>query len=384
MNTVSHSGFVFAALGASLLAGVFPASAEKFTVAVISDTQNYSDVTLPQPRGVNTFIQQMQYLADTKAEKKLAFVTFVGDIVQHGDGEFRTGIIGQYTLWDTRTEWDYANLAVSVLDAAGVPFSMVPGNHDYDNYSWYKGANGGPGANRPLRGGSVWNMYFGPNSRHFAGKDWYRGSTNNGMDSFQIFTVGATKILHLGLEMEPTPSALDWAQQVINANPDMPIMVTTHEWIDPNYTGDKARSNDYTSYFDGANNLTPDQVWDKFVAKNPRIFMVLAGHDWTPTVAGVSQGENLRVDANEAGYPVYQLVQDYQGNTIGSDGKPDSATGGAGWLRFIEFDTDARKMHFYTYSTLLNKYAGRDGEATFGVAPEYSDFVFDLPPQFAK
>ncbi|WP_245426968.1 metallophosphoesterase [Pleomorphomonas carboxyditropha] len=372
-----------AVFGAMLAAGVFPASAEKFTVAVVSDTQNYTDVTLPQPRGVNTFIQQMQYLVDSRKEKNLAFVTFVGDIVQHGDGQFRTGIIGQYTLWDTRTEWDYANLAVSVLSATDIPFGMVPGNHDYDNYSWYTTPNG-PGASRPLRGGTLWNAYFGPASRHFAGKAWYGGGNNNGMDSYQVFEAGGRKFLHLGLQMEPTPADLDWARQVIAANEGLPTILTIHEWLDPNFTGETTRSNDYKAYFDGAANLPPDETWEKFIRKTPQIFMVLAGHDWTPTVAGVSQGQNLRVDTNDAGYPVYQTVQDYQGNTIGPDGKPDSANGGAGWLRFIEFDTDAKKMHYYTYSTLLDKYAGRDGEASFGVAPNYSDFTVDFPPQLTK
>ena len=39
------------ALGATLLASAAPAWAEIFTVAVVSDTQNYSDITLAQPRG---------------------------------------------------------------------------------------------------------------------------------------------------------------------------------------------------------------------------------------------------------------------------------------------------------------------------------------------
>lgn len=383
MKTRFRTDLTAAAFGAVLAAGVLPASAETFTIAVVSDTQNYSDVTLPQPRGVNTFIQQMQYLVDSRKDKNLAFVTFVGDIVQHGNGQFRTGVVGQYTLWDTRTEWDYANLAVSVLSATDIPFGMVPGNHDYDNYSWYTGPNA-PGASRPLGGGALWNAYFGPKSRHFAGKTWYGGSYNNGMNSYQLFTAGGRKFLHLGLQMEPTPDDLDWARQVIAANPDLPTILTIHEWIDPNFTGATARSNDHKSYFDGAANLPPDETWEQFIRKTPQIFMVLAGHDWTPTVAGVSNGENFRVDANDAGYPVYQTVQDYQGNTIGPDGTPESATGGAGWLRFIEFDTDSRKIHYYTYSTLLGKYAGRDGEASFGLAPNYSDFTVDFPPQLGK
>jgi hypothetical protein len=53
----------------ALLAKMGFAHAEKFTIAAISDTQNYTDVTKPQPRGINTFIQQMQYLAETRTDK---------------------------------------------------------------------------------------------------------------------------------------------------------------------------------------------------------------------------------------------------------------------------------------------------------------------------
>ncbi|WP_182418080.1 metallophosphoesterase [Bartonella sp. HY038] len=370
------------ALGLAALAGINSSSAEKFTIGVISDTQNYNDITMAQPRGVNTFIQQMQYIADQKQEKNIVFVSHIGDVVQHGDGQFRTGIVGQYTYWDTRSEWDYANIGISVLSESGIPFSIVPGNHDYDNYSWYDGFNS-PGKNRPLKLGSVFNLYFGPQSRHFVGKDWYGGAYGGGLNSFQIFEAAGKKMLHIGLEQEPSARVLDWAQRVVDTNPDMPIIVTTHEWIEPNFKGKTDRSNNYKNYFEGTDHLPPDEIWDQFIRKNSRIFMVLSGHHYTPPVAGVSNGQNMRVDKNEAGFPVYQLVQDYQGNTVGLDGKPETANGGAGWMRFIEFDTKRQKIHFYTYSTLLNKYAGRDGEHTFGQDPSFSDFEIDFPPQLA-
>lgn len=382
MNIFKRIGAAFAvilSLGASLAASA-PAWAEVFTVAVVSDTQNYADITLPQPRGADTFDQQMRYLIDTQQEKNLAFVTFVGDIVQHGDGQFRRSIPdaeGEYRYFDTREEWDIANRAISILSRSGVPFGMVPGNHDYDNYSWWT-QDGGPGASKPLAGGRTWSLYFGPDSRHFRGKAWYGGASDNGLNSYQTFSGGGREFLHLSLEMEPPQSALDWAQDVIDAHPGLPVMITTHEWLRPDA---HERSNGYDSYFPGADNLTPDQIWDRFIRKNAMIFMVLSGHNYTRPVEGVSNGENLRIDLNDAGHPVYQLIQDYQGNTVGPDGTADSANGGAGWLRFMTFDTDARKIRFYTYSTLLGRNAGLDGEATFGVAPERSAFELDFPPQ---
>ncbi|MBV2149953.1 metallophosphoesterase [Sphingobium sp. AS12] len=371
-------------LCAALFMASAPAWAEKFTVAVVPDTQNYADATLPQPRGADTFAQQMKYLVDQREEKNLVFATFVGDIVQHGDGQFRQKVEGgaedQFRTWDTRAEWDNANRAVSILSRSPIPFGMVPGNHDYDNYSWWEGPDS-PGAARPLSGGRTWEYYFGPQSRHFAGRPWFGGAYNQGLNSYQRFPGGGKRFLHLALEMQPTPAILAWAQGVIDANPGLPVIVTTHEWLLPALSGKTERSNGYESYFAGSDHLPPDEVWDRFIRKNPAIFLVLSGHMWTPTLDGVSQGENLRIDRNDAGYPVYQVLQDYQGNTIGPDGTPGSANGGAGWLRFIEFDTERRKIHFYTYSPLLGRFAGRNGEETFGVPARYSDFELDFPPQ---
>lgn len=367
---------------AALLFAAGSALAQSFTVAVVPDTQNYSDIALPQPRGAETFDQQMQYLADQKGPKNIAFVTFVGDIIQHGDGQFRlpaTDTAPARTM-DTRQEWDIANHAISILSRSGVPFGMVPGNHDYDNYGWWA-EDGGPGASRPLAGGRAFSFYFGPTSRHFAGKSWYGGATENGLNSFQIFQGDGKPFLHLSLEMDPPPAVLDWAQGVIAAHPNVPVIISTHEWLAPSKAGATDRANGTASLFAGTDHLSPDQIWDRFVRKNPMIFMVLSGHAYTPAVEGVSLGENLRIDRNDAGLPVYQVLQDFQGNTVGPDGQAGSANGGGGWLRFMEFDVERKKIRFYTYSPLLDRYAGRNGEATFGVDAKYSEFELDFPDQ---
>jgi hypothetical protein len=375
-------------LSATMLTAA-PAQADKFTIGVISDTQNYVDITLPQPRGVDTFVQQMQYLADTKAEKNLVFATQVGDYVQHGDGQFRTGngTTTPYVYYNTEQEWIYADRAMSILTDAKIPFGIALGNHDFQNYSWYPTnlATGvlGPGASRPLIGYSPFDKYVGPESKHYKNQPHFGGFFEG--NSYQKFQGGGINFINIALEMEPKPSSLAWAQSVIDANPGVPTIVTTHEWMDPNFRGSIARSNDYNAYFAGTEHQTPDQVWDKFIRKNDQIFMVLAGHDFTPTPGrpGISNGEIRRTDRNDFGHEVYQLVSDYQGNTRGvtADGTEITANGGAGWMRFMEFDTDTKQIHFYTYSTLLGRYAGRNGESTFGAAPDNSDFYLPFTPQ---
>lgn len=371
-----------AVAAASLVFAAGAVSAQTFTVAVVPDTQNYSDVALPQPRGAETFEQEMRYLADQRGPKNIAFVTFVGDLIQHGDGQFRIPATEGHEArtMDTRGEWDIANRAVSILSKTDIPFGMVPGNHDYDNYSWWS-EDGGPGPSRPLAGGRAWNFYFGPTSRHFADKDWYGGASANGLNSFQTFEGDGKPFLHLSLEMDPPAAALEWAQGVVDAHPGVPVIVSTHEWLAPSKTGETLRSNSFPTLFEGTDHATPDQVWDRFIRKNPTIFLVLSGHAYIPAVDGVSHGENLRIDQNDAGQPVYEVLQDFQGNTVGADGQAGSANGGGGWLRFMEFDGERKVIRFYTYSPLLDRYAGRNGEETFGVAARYSEFELDFPPQ---
>ena len=59
-------------------------------------------------------------------------------------------------------------------------------------------------------------------------------------------------------------------------------------------------------------------------------------------MTGVSKGENLRINTNNYGSPVYQVLTDYQGNII------LGSAGGDGWYRFMQFDMVNKNIHFYT------------------------------------
>jgi hypothetical protein len=352
---------VFAGIAVALAAATAPA--DQFKVAVISDTQCYDDSAKPQPESTAIFQQQMQYLADNKAGQNIVFATHVGDIVQNGD--LYAG------------EWTNAQNSMNILSAANMPFSVVPGNHDYDNCS-----HAAPG-NRPLAGSVSWNQNFGANSTYFAGKSWYGGATDaavnavsSGMSSYATFTAGGRTYLSLALEEEPSDGVLNWAKGVLDGHPGMPTILTTHEYLGWNNgtDGKAVRLNDGNMANSPAGWNSAQQVWDKFISKNDQVFMVLCGHNFNG-----ADGENFRSDLNDSGHPVYQVLTDFQGNTAGLNGH--SKAGGDGWMRLMTFDTDANTIHFETYSTLLGKYAGKNNESTFGLAPGMSDFTLPIPVQ---
>jgi len=351
---------------------------DAFTVAVISDTQNYVDFTYAQPESFQPYLQETSYLARHRDQLNLAFVTHVGDVVQHGDGT--NGTAGDVS-YGAGAEWDLATEALSKLARTGVPFGMTPGNHDYDNYSYTSG-------NRPLVSNDMWRAYFGSDSPFFHGKAWYGGASdrlayNAGLSSFETFEAGNKLFLHISLELEAGDAALAWAQKVIEHHKGYATIVTTHEYLNPPADDDDSLPLQVpavrittNAYLDGspAGWNSPQGIWDKLITKNDQIFMVICGHASGSTVNGVSKAENIRIDPNDAGHPVYQVLTDFQSNKLAS-------TGGDGWLRFMEFDVRRSQIHFRTYSPTLNKWAGANGEHTFNQAPQFSDFVLPMPIQ---
>jgi hypothetical protein len=421
---------VATAVSVPLLGGQLPLAgpdSEFFTIAVISDTQFYVDGTQPQPLNESFFLDQTNYLAKNRDRLKLSFVTHVGDVVEHGDGSTVNFPVNYGT--PQNIEWLNAMKAMDVLDATGVPFGMCIGNHDYDNMFYSEPEGYPPLVSTP----SWWKKYFGSSSKYFRGRPWYGGASdevgyistgaggrgtgeyppagtpcNHGLSSYQFFWGGSKKFLHISLELEASNEAIAWAQGVLNSYPDYPTIVTTHSYISPPAWGDNnppldpsdpAKRNAARWLIGSPNGCNAAQsVWTKLIAPNNQIFLVLCGHSWTATesveapsgkVTGVSRGENVRIDNNNYGNPVYQVLTDYQGNTtLGS-------AGGDGWYRFMQFDMESNNIHFYTlnaYETIKTRQkvlAGQtviysDGMSDFDQPQGFSDFSLAMPVRVLK
>ena len=98
-------------------------SGNDFTLIAIPDTQNKS-TSYP-----SVMYNQFQWVADqyTAGTDNLVFVTNLGDIVNTAS---------------STTQWVVADTAYDYLDAAGVPYSVSPGNHDLGGfYSTYFGTH---------------------------------------------------------------------------------------------------------------------------------------------------------------------------------------------------------------------------------------------------
>lgn len=312
-------------LGAIPARAATPAS---FTVVVFPDTQFY---TRDYPA---TYQAQAQWVVSNRSALNVVFVAHEGDIVQ-GLGK--------------RPHWDVATAAHAKLEAAGIPYSVLPGNHDMSQTGQ----------------AALYDTYFPPS--RFAGKSWYlgylgdsasgakQGTGSDGVadgavdrlnkDSYQVVTASDMRLVFISLEMDMPGYAVAWAQRVVDAqlavNPSTTFVLVTHTFLLSN--GNRA-----TTPWWRADGTSAEKVWQTLVRPNCAIRFVLSGH---------YTAERMRSDNNACGQPVYQLLADYQSRTHGGDG----------WLRYLTFRPGDDAVDVRTYSPTLGGFE-TDANSQFSLA----------------
>jgi hypothetical protein len=368
-----------ALLGGSALARTHARRDEAFTIALIPDTQNYVDYSHQKAEGFafdakELFLEQLQYVSDHLKSQggDIAFVSGLGDIWQHQSLRIDPEHEARGFKWIANPLMDKALGAPSPrvqqiempsarqgyqLIAGKTPFSVVPGNHDYD--AMWTDVNHPPSAAMHsladlgmMHAGGLTNFVsvFGAESNFFRGKHWYVASHDGGADSAQVFTAGGYPFLHIGLQFDPPNASLEWAASVLRRYPGVPTIITTHDFL--NVSGQREPSPILDNHAIDPQDNTPQMVWDKFISQHDQIFLVLCGHE---------HGQAFRVDDNRSGHKVYQILGDYQDRAqtaIDAGVKPSPFVAvGDGWMRLLTFDMGgaAPTVHVHTYSTYYKK-----------------------------
>jgi len=358
---------------------------EPFTVVVLPDTQNAVDFNRQKAEGfaidsAEIFIGQMQHISERAISNggSVVFVASVGDVWQHvtssADPEHTArGIVAEPGTTSRHVQPDgvlnfelpKAIEGYEILDDAGIPFGVAPGNHDYDAWWTVAGSEPGPRGRSPSHVGGLDNfrVAFGSNTDFYRNKDWYVGSFDGGANSAQVFSAGGYQFLHLALEMQPGDDVLAWAGSVAAEYPGLPTIVTTHDYLNPR--GERMHNGGLDlATVDPTNHNSAEDLWRDFISATDQIFMVLCGHQ---------DGQALRVDKNDFGHDVYQILSDYQDRgQAGLDaGQPLGRTGsisgiGDGWFREMIFyvngdnarvDIRTFSSHYRNYSNDLETYA---------------------------
>lgn len=394
-------------LAAGLIAGVLagcttpPGShpAASFTLAMIPDTQNYVDYTHQRNEGFaldasELFIEQMAWIAARSRANggDIAFVASVGDVWQHqskaidpahaarGIDAAEKSVFGDHFVPTPKTrevEIPKAIEGYRLIQEAGLPFGVAPGNHDYDAM-WSLAAfppNLGKDPSEftmrdlgMLHVGGLDNFRsaFGEGSEFFRDRSWYVASFRGGANSAQVFEAGGVRFLHIAVEMSADDEVVAWIESVIANHPGHPTILSTHDYLDP--LGRRA-SNPIIDLDTGdpSHHNSAEEIWSELITRNDSIFLVLCGHH---------HGQAFRTDLNDAGHEVYQMLADYQDRgQVGLDaGQPldpfmrGPAPIGDGWFRLLEFDlaADPARMRVRTYSSHYRRFSGE--------VPQYADW----------
>lgn len=320
---------------------------QSFSIAVLPDTQNYARSNTTSVGGPNDyFAMQTRWIVNNAASHNIKFATHLGDVVNNA------GAAGGAA----NPQWGVAVNAMNVLKGSSVPYSILPGNHDWSSLEGY---------------GSLehYRVRFGNTSSFFAGKSWFLGYDERGVNTAQRFSTPAGDFLNISLEFNSgapamssdaapgTPAnAMAWAQAIINANPGIPTIISTHDNV--NTSGTRA--------FESVRML------DNLVRKNDQVFMVLNGHYSSAEVT-----EESIISKNDYGHPVYEILTDYQARNRGGDG----------WMRLMKFDWQNNKIVFQTYTPVSSAVDGVPAGPEFGNTGRVetdSDSQFELPLNVAQ
>jgi len=286
------------------------AGCEEFSVVLLPDTQYYTNKQTAGP--ANTYYKQTQWIVDHEIEHDIKFVIHLGDITHN----------------NTVAEWQVADGAHAILDAAGIPYSMVTGNHDYAPLSSFS------------RDQTKLNDYFGPD--RFQGETWYGGSYGGKNDSnYTFFEAGGREFMVLSVEHAPRKDVLCWAGDLIASHPQRRVIIVTHCYLTHGGVYSMSCADGYDT--PGSSGLT---VWEELASRHSNVSMVLCGH--------VGDSEYVPVQGN-AGNTVHQMLVDYQFEAPCTGGACNNSCSagiytGNGWMRRLVFAPAENQVHVETWS----------------------------------
>jgi hypothetical protein len=290
-------------------------------IVLLPDTQTYAE-KFPE-----VLDSQINYII--REQKNISLVLQQGDLTQNNN----------------QKEWQIIKNAFSKIDNK-VPYVLAAGNHDMGSAD---------GKFADVRNSTLYNQYFP--LTHMSqlpafGSVFEQGKMDN---AYYLAETGKVKWLIITLEFGPRNAALDWANDIISKHPDRTVIINTHSYMYSDSTrqgvGDNWRPQAYGVGKDKGDSSVNDgeQIWEKLVKVHSNVRFVFSGHV-------LNSGVGTLVSINNEGYPVYQMLANYQ------EGVKGSVKGGNGWLRILEMDFKNKTLKVSTYSPYINQYMDAPGQ----------------------
>ena len=302
------------------MADPVPFVSGSWTLAILPDTQNYA-ATYP-----DVFNAETQWLADNKAAYNLQMVLHEGDVTNNNGA----------------AQWAKAQTSMNKLTAAGIPFLIAPGNHDYH----FTGAAG----DVDTRSSRI-NDYFTPPTK---GADPNYDVFESGKleNSYRLFSAGGQDYIAIALEFGPRNEVLDWVDSLLTQYSSRSAMFVTHAYL---YSDDTRYDWAAKGYYQawnphsypiasapGSTVNDGQEMWSKVLSKHGNVDFVFNGHVLND---GTGRLDSVGVNGNT----VHQILANYQNGVTGMN-----AT--SGYLRLLQFLPDGRTVQVLTYSPYHNQW----------------------------
>ncbi len=286
-----------------------------------TDPQHYTKF-----RDLNEYYYKVyQYAAELYQAGEAGYVITTGDLVDN-----------RPTSSEAPAQWAVSDKAMSYVEAVGMPNGLVSGNHDVGDF---KNADYSEGPNTS----SDYSMFAQtfPADR-YNNERWYGGSLNNNTSHYDLVTIGNVDfiVFYLGYGFEADDETVAWANAALKTYRHRTAIITTHEYLDAQQA---------TRADSGRGEL----IYEKIVAPNPNVKMVLCGHD---------DGSLMLQKTASDGRTYYEILSDYQfveaeddsfyanEHYIGS--VPDCC--GDGYIRLMTVTGDS--LSSITYSPVTDRY----------------------------
>lgn len=262
-------------------------SARYFSIVALGDTQFYSW------KYPHVFDSQTRWIRANAERLDIVMTVHLGDLVEHADSS---------------KEWANARHAMDGL--AGLPYSVIPGNHDI----YYRRG--------VLEDMAAFNAAFP--CTEFARHSWYGGHYpgDGNENSYAILTACDVECLVVNLKNDPDNWTLEWAAGVLRRHSSLLAVVVTHDYLDE---------------FGGRSPIGR-RIWST-IRSHENVRLVLCGH-----VHGTASGAVRSASVGDRGNVVHELMSDYSGYPVG----------GYGYMRIVRFYPYARKLEVQTYSSAAN------------------------------
>ncbi len=283
-----------------------------FTFAWESDTQYYNEDFPHHQTAIHDYV-----LAE-RENKNIQFLFHTGDVIDEKDKAY---------------QWENADPEYQRLDDAGLPYSILAGNHDVvlNNEVDY----------------TTFSQYFGAN--RYANNPWYAGTYEDNRGSYYLFSAGGIDFIVVAMGWDPDDAEIEWMNQVLAEHPDRVGIVNLHEYM----------------LTTGGLGPIPQRILDEVVATNPNVSMVMSGHyhdAYTRTDDFDDDGDG------QTDRTVTSMLFDYQ----------SLPEGGQGFLRLLHFDNEGQRMMVRTYSPSLEQYNSDDPTLLVDGDDPYADQQFDI------